>query len=186
MNTQFTDTKRLSQWNLALKRIAESRRQEEKVIGSRFTKGSLNAALHTPVQPNVIGNDPLASNIADMMRPESTVLDEYGLKSDFTFTPLAEQRDNTVMQLCAWDDSIPGSAVSGCINLRSTFNVNTQIESRDIITPLSVFALNRPRFETLRAAVAEQPTLEATMQAVCDVFDNNSSVKFTPLEKCGD
>lgn len=176
------DTKALTKWNLALKHVADSQRRQRDAVGAPDQAGSLNMALHRPREPNAIGGEHLASNLADIMRPESTVLQEYGLQSDFQFAAASEQRQNTVMQLCAWDDSIPGSAVSGCLNLRSTFNVNKDLECAEFVTPLSIYALNRDRFETLRAAVAEQPTLHAAMEGVCDVFRETESVRFQTLQ----
>lgn len=163
----------MKRWNLARKRVADAR------LAAEEAREALGSSLHTPAEKSFLGSEAGLTNIAQIMAPDSHVLEEYGLASDYTFTPLAEQAGNTVMQICAWEESTPGSTVSGCVNLRSVLNINTQIESRDIIMPLSIYALTRNRFETLHAAVVEQPTLAKTLEAVCDVFQNHTNVHFT-------
>lgn len=175
-----TTPKDHSAWNLALRHALDERQR------AREARRRLGAALQEQREPDALTG--VSSNFADIMRPESKILEEYGLQSDFTFAPFDQQADNTVMQVCAWDEGVPGSTVSGCVNLRSTCNVNTLVEAKDVITPLCVHAVNRRRFETLRAALREQPSLEATLAAVCDVFENHDSVAFeaasAPSDEC--
>jgi hypothetical protein len=166
------DARAHSQWNLCLKAALAER------TAGRAARAALNTALREPREPNAIGAPAPGGNFADMMRPDSRVFEEYGLAADFAFAPLDDPARNTVMQVCAWDEDVPGSTVSGCIELRSTCNVSTLIEARDIVMPLSVYAVNRRRFETLRAALREQPTLAGALDALCDVFENHDSVAF--------
>lgn len=62
-----------------------------------------------------------------------------------------------------------------CVYVRLTM----KRQGKNICTPFSVFALSKQRFETLRAAVREQPTLANALEAVCDVFQNHNDVDFT-------
>eukprot|EP00961_Rhodomonas_salina_P001951 26974-Rhodomonas_salina.3 len=161
-----------TQWSLASKSILEKRTR----LATAVTV--MNNAIHQPKEASFLGGQEEYSNVASIMRPDSTALDEYGISSDFVFEAMQNQKDNTVMQVCIWDDSRADSAVSGCINLKSVFNINTEIEKKGISTPLSIHAINRNRFETMLEAVNKDEILNKSTANVCDVFNNNTTVTF--------
>eukprot|EP00961_Rhodomonas_salina_P010536 141487-Rhodomonas_salina.1 len=164
-----------TQWSLASKSILEKRTRLAMAVDS------MNSAIHQPKEASFLGvaqGQEEYSNVASLMRPDSTALEEYGISSDFVFGAMQNQRDNTMMQVCIWDDSRADSAVSGCINLKTVFNINTETEKTGISTQLSIHAINRNRFETMREAVNKDCVLKTATANVCDVFNNNTTVVF--------
>ena len=132
--------------------------------------------------------DPYKGNfITEAMQTRNKFLENLNISTDYTFCPFKDQMNNTMMQICAWDEGIEGSSVSGYVDIRTAFNVNTRLDSNDnghdVMMPFTVYALSRKRTETLRNAVQEEPTLRNAIEALIDVFEDRSYVKFTTARK---